>query len=147
MERALQGKRTVQGDGTGDGEKLPLVVPIKVRDDVIGVLDTYKPAEAGEWTSEEITLLETLADQLGEALESARLYQDTQRRAAREQLTREITDKMRRATSIEDIVRTAVDELFGTMRTSRAFVRLGTTPPARSNGDERTRGQDDEGTG
>jgi GAF domain-containing protein/HAMP domain-containing protein len=131
MERALQEKRTVQGNGTDDEGKLTLAVPIKVRDDVIGVLDTYKPTASGEWTTEEIAVLETLADQLGEALESARLYQDTQRRAARERLTSEITDKMRRATSIEDIVRTAVDELFGTMETSRAFVRLGSPQSAR----------------
>ncbi len=129
MEQAVQEKRTVKGDGADDGEKLALAVPIKVRDDVIGILDTYKPTTSGEWTAEEIAVLETLGNQLGEALESARLYQDTQRRAARERLTSEITDKMRRATSIEDIVRTAVDELFGTMGTSRAFVRLGSHLP------------------
>jgi len=107
-----------------------------VRDDVIGVLDTYKPAEAGEWTSEEIALLETLTEQLGETLENARLYQDSQRRAAREQLTREITDKMRRATSVEGIVRAAVDELFSVMKTSRTFVRLGIAPTAQDDGNQ-----------
>lgn len=133
MEQALQEGKTILSNGTDAEEKLPLVVPIKVRDDVIGVLDTYKPAEAGEWTFDEISLLETLADQLGEALEGARLYQDTQRRAAREQLTREITDKMRRATSVEGIVQAAVDELFSIMNTSRTFVRLETTSSAQDN--------------
>jgi GAF domain-containing protein/HAMP domain-containing protein len=134
-ERALRGGITIQGDATGAEDGFPLAVPIKVRDDVIGVLDTYKPAEAGEWTPEEISLLETLTEQLGEALESARLYQETQRRAAREQLTREITDKMRRATSVEGIVQTAVDELFHVIKTSRTFVRLGTAPTAQGDGD------------
>jgi hypothetical protein len=64
-------------------------------------------------------------------LESARLYQEAQRRAARERLTREITDKMRRATDVEGIVQTVVDELFGALGTSRAFVRLGVAPPTR----------------
>jgi GAF domain-containing protein len=131
--RALQEVKTIQGNGTGTEERIPLAVPIKVRGDVIGVLDTYKSAEAGEWTPEEISLLETLAEQLGEALENARLYQDTQRRAAREQLTREITDKMRRATSVEGIVQAAVDELFNIMQTSRTFVRLETTASAQDN--------------
>jgi len=133
MERALQEGETVQGDGADTGERRPLAVPIKVRGSVIGVLDTCKPG-AGDWTPEEIALLETLADQLGVALEGARLYQDAQRRAIRERLTREITDKMRRATSVEDIVQTALDELFGMLGTSRAFVRLGTVPPAQDNG-------------
>jgi GAF domain-containing protein/HAMP domain-containing protein len=137
MERALQEGRTVQGNGTGVEERLPLTVPIKVRDDVIGVLDTHKLAEDGEWTPDEIFLLETLAEQLGEALESARLYQDTQRRAARERLTREITDKMRRATSVEGIVQVAVDELFDIMKTSRTFVRLETAPSVQDTGKEK----------
>jgi len=130
MERALREGETTQGNGGDVEAKLPLAVPIKVRGDVIGVLDTYKSAEAGEWRSEEVTLLETLADQLGVALEGARLYQDAQRRAARERFTREITDKMRRATSVENIVQTVVDELFNEMGVSRAFVRLATSPPA-----------------
>jgi GAF domain-containing protein/HAMP domain-containing protein len=129
MERALQEGEVVQGDGTDAEAKRPLAVPIRVRGDVIGVLDTYKPADAGEWTAEEVALLETLAEQLGLALDSARLYQDTQRRAAREQLTREITDRMRRATDVEDIVQTAVDELSRVLGTSRTFVRLGVAPP------------------
>jgi len=143
MEQALQEGETIQGNGAAVGAKLSLAVPIKVRGEVVGVLDTYKPAGADEWTPEEITLLETLADQLGTALESARLYEDAQRRAARERLTREITDKMRRATNVEGIVQTVVDELFSLLGTSHAFVRLGTAPPAQ---DTETRGQGDKGT-
>lgn len=132
MERALQEGQTVQIPNPKSQIPNPLAVPIKVHGNVIGVLDTYKPSNAGEWTPEEVALLETLADQLGMALESARLYQDTQRRAAREQLTREITDKMRRATGVEDIVQTAVDELCKVLGTSRTFVRLGVAPPLRT---------------
>lgn len=136
MERALQEKQPVRGTGDSDETEIPLAVPIKVRGNIIGVLDTYKPAQAGEWTAEEVTLLETLADQLGAALESARLYQDAQRRAARERFTREITDKMRRATNVEGIVQTVVDELFSMLGTSRAFVRLGASLPAQNGGND-----------
>jgi GAF domain-containing protein len=98
------------------------------------VLDTYKPEDAGRWTSEEIATLEEITEQLGAALESARLYQDTQRRAARERLTREITDELRRATSAERVVQTAVDELFRVLGTSRAFGQLEAAPPTRDKG-------------
>jgi GAF domain-containing protein/HAMP domain-containing protein len=128
MERALQEGEIVQGNRTDPEMKRPLAVPIKVRGDVIGVLNTYKPGDAGEWTPEEIALLETLAEQLGLALDSARLYQDTRRRAAREQLTREITEKMRSVAGVEDIIQTAVDELSRVLGTSRTFVRLGIAP-------------------
>jgi GAF domain-containing protein len=104
---------------------VPLAIPVKVRGSVIGVIDTAKPAESGQWTPEEIVLAETLADQLGTALESARLYQDTQRRAAREQLTREITDNIRSAVSVEDALQRAIREL-GRALGAEMVARIGT---------------------
>ncbi len=130
METVLQtGKSALSGDGT-----TRLATPIKVRGRVIGVIDAHKPNEE-KWTSEQTAVIETLADQLGAALESARLYEDAQRRAARERLAREITDKMRRATNVESIVQTVVDELFSVMGTSRAFVRL-VPPSVQDNGED-----------
>jgi GAF domain-containing protein len=130
MLRAAQTGQSVQQspelaeEGNGTGEPT-LVIPLKVRDQVIGVLNFHKGETSEPWMATEVTLLETLTEQLGLALESARLYQETQRRAARERLTREITDKMRRAASVEDIVQAAVDELHQVLGTSRTFVRLG----------------------
>jgi len=139
-------KLAVRKGETVLGQSGPLATaaaPIKVRDQVIGVLDAYKHESAGAWGAEEIALLETLTEQLGIALESARLYHDTQRRATRERLTREITDKMRRATNVEGIVQTAVDELFSVLGTSRTFVQLGATPSEQEDGDvdRKTRGR------
>lgn len=119
MELAFRSGETAAAE---DAAKV--AIPIKVRGRVIGVLEAHRNAEAEEWTYEQVTLLEALADQLGEALENARLYQEAQRRAVRERLTREITDRMRRAATIEGIIQTAVDELFGLLGTSRTFVRL-----------------------
>jgi len=139
---------TTEQDDVGPGV-LTVAMPIKVRGQVIGVIDAHKAltpgpspkvgrggetrsggAEERGWTAEQTTLLEALADQLGAALESARLYRDAQRLATRERLTREITDKMRRDRSVEGIVQTAVDELFNVLGVSRTFVRLGSTPPS-----------------
>ena len=134
VERAWREGEIVRGDGAGSEGKLPLALPIKVRGSVIGVLDTYKPGGSGDWTSEEIALLESLVDQLGAALEGARLYEEAQRRATRERLTSEITDRMRRATDVEGIVQAAVDELFAVLGTSRAFVRLETAAETKEQG-------------
>jgi GAF domain-containing protein len=148
MEQAVQKGQTIRLDGTGDGTTLPLAVPVKVRGNVIGVLDTYKP-EGRDWTSEEIAALETLADQLGAALEGARLYQDTQRRAAREQILREVTARVRSSTDPETVLRSLLREV-GTVLGRSAFVRMVTpesgnterptpapvTQPDRGNGDQ-----------
>jgi GAF domain-containing protein len=70
-----------------------------------------KGVEGGDWTTEEMALLETLTEQLGMALESARLYQDTQRRAARERLVNEITARIRSSMSLEAVLNSAVREI------------------------------------
>jgi GAF domain-containing protein len=99
--------------------------PIKVRGQVIGVLDAHKPADE-PWTAEQVSLLETLTEQLGVALDSARLYQDTRRHAAREQLTRQITDNIRAAVSVEDAMQRAVGELARALGTDELVTRIGT---------------------
>lgn len=101
-----------------------LAVPVKVRGEVIGVIDFAKPDEGAVWTAEEITLAEALTEQLGVALDSARLYQDTQRRAARERMTREITDAVQRATDMESLMRIATEELNRALGGAQAYMRL-----------------------
>ncbi len=136
MEQALQTGQTIRSDGSDaerDAKQL-LAVPIKARGEVVGVLDTYKPAAAGDWTSDEVDLLEAIADQLGEALESARLYQETQRRAAREQAIRQVTEQMRRAVDVETILQNTVTELAKALGAPRAYVRLGTEAELRPGG-------------
>ncbi len=126
MEQALHSGQTVRGNGAHGGEVRPLAVPIKIRDQVVGVLDTYKPAGSGDWTEEEVALVEAIAAQLDAALESARLYQDTQHRAAREQAIRHVTDEMRRAVDIEAILQTTLAEMSRALGAPRVYVRLGT---------------------
>ncbi|MGD1993961.1 MAG: GAF domain-containing protein [Anaerolineae bacterium] len=111
-----------------------LVTPILLRDQMIGALG-FKEANHA-WSREEMALIETISEQFALAAETLRLLEETQRRAAREQLTREITEKMRRAVTVDRIVQTAVDELYQALGTSRTFVRLGTTPPQPGDGSD-----------
>lgn len=70
--------------------------------------------------------MEELVEQLSAALEGARLYHDTQRRAARERLSREITDTIRSAASVEDAVQRAVREMGRVLGASEMVARIGT---------------------
>jgi GAF domain-containing protein len=69
-------------------------------------------------------LLESLVDQLGVALENARLYEDTQRRAAREKLVSELTAQMRESLNVEVVLRTATQEIYNTLELSEVEVRM-----------------------
>jgi GAF domain-containing protein len=125
MEQAVQTGQTVRHNGS-NGDRQPLAIPITVRGQVIGVLDTYKPQATGQWAEEEVLLLEAIADQMGEALESARLYQETQRRASHEEAIRQITERMRSNVDVESLLQNTVAELAKALGAPRAYVRLGT---------------------
>ncbi len=125
MEEALRAGQTIQAASDGQdadtAAEKRVAIPIKVRGQAIAVLDTQRP---GGLHSEEIALLEALAEQLGQALESARLYQDSQRRAAREQLASQITSRMRESLDIDRILQTAVREFGETLGVAEAKIQL-----------------------
>lgn len=100
-----------------------IAVPVKARGQVIGVIDAHLPDETSEWTAEQRQLLESVAEQLGVALESAQLYREAQSLAARERLTAEITGQMRSTMSMDELLQTAIRETARALDASRAFVQ------------------------
>jgi signal transduction histidine kinase/ActR/RegA family two-component response regulator len=68
-------------DGNDGRVEAALATPIKYRDQVIGLLDLQETGEPRQWTEDEIALVQAISDQVGQALENARLFADTQRRA------------------------------------------------------------------
>jgi len=111
-----------------------VAIPITVRDHVAGVIRLRKPENADRWTGEEIALMRTLTEQLGVALESARLYQDTQRHAAREQLTGEITTRMRETLDVDTVLQTAVREIGEKLDLSDLVIRIGSAADGQPDG-------------
>jgi PAS domain S-box-containing protein len=65
-----------------DETKSELAVPIKLKGEVIGVLDSHS-LEPDAFSDVDVFTLKTVADQLAVAIENARLYEETQRRADR----------------------------------------------------------------
>jgi GAF domain-containing protein len=106
-------------------------LPIQVRGQAIGTLETRKPTG---WSREETALLTKVVEQLGAALDSARLFEETQRRAAREHLARQISEKLRTLTQVEAIASTAADELGRALGTDTSFVTLGLSEAPPDNG-------------
>jgi GAF domain-containing protein len=107
MEQAWRAAKPVVG-GEGDTR---LAIPIEVGGHVIGVVEGRKARMEGEWTDEERLLLQSLTDQLNAAVERARLYQETQRRAARERTVAETTSRMREPVELDQVLRIAAQEM------------------------------------
>ncbi len=113
-----------------DGDLPELIVPITMRGQMIGAVRAHKPDDAGEWSPGEVELMEMLTERLGVALESARLYQDTQRSAVRERLTGEITARMRETLDMDTVLKTAAQEVRQALGLPEVVVRLCGSPPS-----------------
>jgi GAF domain-containing protein/HAMP domain-containing protein len=111
-------------EGSGLHSNGNLVLPIKIRDQIIGVVRFTKAENEKSWKDDDISFLAALTDQLATALESARLYEDTQRRAERERLISEITSKVRASTNLDVIMQTAVQELAEALQIPRGSILL-----------------------
>ncbi|HET9910195.1 MAG TPA: GAF domain-containing protein, partial [Anaerolineales bacterium] len=88
-----------------------IAVPIKLRGQLIGVLDVRSKNGQRQWTRDEIAMLEAAAERAALALENARLVDSAQRRAARERIIGEISTRIGAANNFDAILQTAVEEL------------------------------------
>jgi GAF domain-containing protein len=105
-----------------------LAVPIVLRDQVLGVVRLRKNEGEPDWTNTEIDFMNTLVDQFENALESARLFSNTQRRAAFERITRETATRMRETLEIEAVLRSATTELRKSLNLGEVEIRFGSNP-------------------
>ncbi len=122
MKRAGQRGEIVQmEDGT-------VMIPVQIRDQTLGVVRLRKSEAQPAWTAEQLELMQSLTDQLEVALESARLYQDSQQRAAREQLVGEITSHIRESLEIDTVLKTAVQEMRRALAVPELTIRLANEP-------------------
>jgi GAF domain-containing protein len=121
MIQAGEAGEIVQRDG------IEIAVPVKVQDNVTGVIRLKKP-DGALWNEDELALVGTLVDQLGLTLESARLYQDTQERAARDRLLGQVTARVRETLDVRAVLDTAAREIGETLGLAAVDVQLGTRP-------------------
>jgi GAF domain-containing protein len=102
-----------------------IAAPIQVRGgQVIGVLDARKPRGAGDWSPQELELLQSLVDQLGVALDGAQLYQDSQERAERERVIGEVSARMRETLTVDAVLQAAVREIGEALGIDEVEVRM-----------------------
>lgn len=110
VESAIS-KAIETGDLILSEDGLTISVPIKIRGQVIGAIRLKKPEIAEAWTQDETNLAISLTDQLSGALESARLYRESQQRAARESLVSDISARISASATRDSIIRETVQEL------------------------------------
>jgi GAF domain-containing protein len=124
---ALQRGDVVTAEDEDDGRST-VTVPLYVRDQIIGAIALEERTESREWSDERLQVVRDLAGQIGQSLETARLLEETQSRAQRERLIREISSQMRETLDIQAVLRTVTDELYGALDLEEVVVQLVADP-------------------
>jgi len=101
-----------------------LLIPIQLRGQIIGRLKLRVSDAKRKWTDDERAIIESTADRVAIALESARLLEDAQKRASRETFLSEIGTKLGASFQLDSILRDAVEELGQTLKGSTVSFQL-----------------------
>jgi GAF domain-containing protein/HAMP domain-containing protein len=117
-----------------------LVVPLALRNQVIGLIDLQDVDPARAWTPQELAFARSVADQVALALENARLLEETRRRAERERLVSDITTRLRVSNDPQTILDTALSELRQALQVKSVQVRL-QSPDSQPDHPPETRGE------
>ncbi len=109
----------------GEKDGYELKVPIVVRGQDMGTLVLRREPDQAVWSAEEAALVKETIEQIGPALESARLLEEAQRRAAREQAVNVIATQVRGSVNLDAVLQNTVRELGKALGASRTFIRFG----------------------
>lgn len=100
-----------------------VAVPVMLGERLLGVLDVQHNRVNGV-TADDIALLRSIADQIAVALQNARVYLDAQTQAKREAVINKIGQKIRLATSVEDVLQVAARELATSFELPKVEINL-----------------------
>lgn len=100
-----------------------LVLPLKIGDEIIGVLDVLQD-RSNSLSEDDVTVLQILADQLAVAIQNARLFAEAQRQAAREKTVVDITRKIHESENVETMLKTALQEMRQALGAKRARIQI-----------------------
>jgi GAF domain-containing protein len=101
-----------------------LGLPMMKGNQVIGMIAVQSYTTPRQFDSHDLDLLSGVAGQAATAIENAQLFGQTQARARREQILREITAKVHSSADADAILKTAVEEVSNALG-RQAFVQLG----------------------
>ena len=107
-----------------DDETDVLSIPIKIREEELGLLNIRQPGRSSGWSESEIQLYRAIVERLSFALENARLIQETTKNAERDRTITEISDKLGSSPIVEEILRTAAEELSRALKGTEVLVQL-----------------------
>ncbi len=126
LEKALDSGETVILNPAPEHSTPTLAVPVKFRDQTIGLIHIESADPNHPWTEDEVALAQAIADRAALALENARLFEEATRRAEQEATIAQVTTQIGASTDFERILQTTIRELGRALGASRSFIQIGT---------------------
>ena len=120
--KAIEQGITVSAPGASTNQEI--AIPIKFRGQTIGIVQAKLREGSGETI---VTTLEQAIDRLASSLESARLYEEAQIRANREQAISQIASLIGSSSDYESILRTTAREIGNVLTDTDVIIQLAST--------------------
>src|SRR3954447_7319078 len=112
------------------GARSAAFVPLLANERVIGVLVVGTTSSLRTFSSEELTLLKTVAGEAALALDRTRSTAALQDALERERFVARLSARVRSELDVDELMRVAVRETAGALRVDRCFIRLGDSEDA-----------------
>jgi GAF domain-containing protein len=122
-DEQLSGGQIVIDPVAGDEQQATVSVPLMLRGQAIGALRVAMPQAA--YTDELHNTLDSIAGHVAQAAENARLIEQTQHTAQREKQIAQAADKIHRASNLDGILRTAIEEVSRIVGAEDVGIQLG----------------------
>jgi GAF domain-containing protein len=126
LEKALATGETAILAQPSKSNPSTLAVPVKFREQVIGIIHIEAAETNRKWTEDEVTVVQSISDRAAFALENARLFEETSRRAEQEETIAHVTSQIGSSTDFNRILQTTIEELGRTLGATRTFIQLET---------------------
>lgn len=123
---------------TTSRDTIPFVVPVKLRNQTLGVVEYEIPKADFEY--DKVLLAQELVSRLAISLENARLFQTSEQATERERIVNDISAKLTNQTDIQGILQTAVREIEQALRTPQVAIRLSNAQQSKANGNGHSNG-------
>jgi GAF domain-containing protein len=111
--------KRIENDGSAT-----VTIPIKLREQIVGVLNV-KSENKQTWGDDDLDVVSAIVERAALAIENARLLEESRLIAEREHVISEISAKISTGTQIEDILKTAIQELGSHISGSQVSVEIG----------------------
>ncbi|MGE5223190.1 MAG: GAF domain-containing protein, partial [Omnitrophica WOR_2 bacterium] len=96
---------------TGKDLRTLILTPLTSRGDLTGILTLESGDPDRSIDEDELKLIEQIGLQISVGIDVARLFEQTERKAARERMIADITSKVRSSTNIDVILKTSIQEI------------------------------------